>query len=102
MPRKNTSTLYGPGVVGAVAEQVYVPRAWVVTVTMFVLQLNTHTIVSAPTPTPFAVNFPETVNGEPGDGVDVEDDAVSVVETGLLSEPVLRFRVIVPEPLIVT
>jgi len=102
LPRKNTSTLYGPGVVGAVAEQVYDPRAWVVTVTMFVLQLNTHTTVSAPTPTPFAVSVPETVNGEPGDGVDVEGDAVSMVETGLVSEPVWRSRVIVPGPLNVT
>ena len=102
MPRKNTSTLYEPAEEGAVAEQVYDPRVWVVTVTMFVLQLNTHTIVSAPTPTPFAVSVPETVNGEPGDGVDVEGDAVSMVETGLVSEPVWRFRVIVPDPLNVT
>ena len=65
---------------------------------MFVLQLNTHTTVSAPTPTPFAVSDPETVNGEPGDGVGVEGDAVSMVETGLVSEPVWRFRVIVPGP----
>jgi hypothetical protein len=69
---------------------------------MFVLQLNTHTTVSPLTPTPFAVNDPETVNGEPGDGVDVEGDAVSMVETGLVSEPVLRSRVIVPGPLNVT
>ena len=81
---------------------VYDPPDPVVTVWMFVLQLNTHTIVSPLTPTPFAVSDPETVNGEPGDGVDVEGDAVSMVETGLVSEPVWRFRVIVPGPLNVT
>jgi len=84
--------------VGAVPVQVYDPSGWVVTVSMFVLQLNTHTIGSPLTPTPFAVKLSETVNGELGVGVDDEGDAVSVVETGLLSEPVLKLRVIVPGP----
>ena len=72
--------------------------------TMFVLQLKTHTIFSPLTPFPFDVNvnFPETVNGEPGVGVDVEGDAVSIVELGLVSEPVLRVSVIVPDPLNLT
>ena len=83
---------------------VYGPSDSVVTVWMFVLQLNTHTIFSLGTPAPFDVNvnFPETVNGEPGDGAGVEGDAVSNVETGLVSEPVWRFSVIVPGPLNVT
>ena len=83
---------------------VYDPSDPVVAVTMFVLQLKTHTIFSLTTPFPFDVNvnFPETVNGEPGVGVDVEGDAVSMVEAGLVSEPVWRFNVIVPAPLNVT
>jgi hypothetical protein len=69
---------------------------------MFVLQLNTHTIGSPLTPLPPSVSVPETVNGEPGVGLDGVAEAVSIVELGLVSEPVLRFRVIVPGPVSVT
>jgi hypothetical protein len=69
---------------------------------MFVLQLNTHTIGSPLTPLPPSVNVPVTVNDEPGVGADVDANAVSIVELGLVSEPVLRFSVIVPGPLIET
>ena len=65
---------------------------------MFVLHPNTSTIVLPLTPFPFAVNDPETVNDVPGDGFDCDEEAVKEVETGLLSEPILRFSVIVPEP----
>ncbi len=89
--------------VGAVAVQVYDPSVGlVVAVTMFVLQLNTHTIGSFPTPTPFAVRVPETVNVAPPPVEPGVDTAVSEVETGLLSEPVFRFSVILPGPLNVT
>ena len=67
-------------------------------VKMFVLQLNTHTIGSPLTPPPFAVNDPVTETDDPL----TDAAAVSEVETGLLSEPVLRFSVIVPEPVNVT
>ena len=82
--------------------QVYAPAFapdWVVTVTMFVLQLNTHTIGSPVTPLPPSVSVPATTNDEPGDGLGGVAEAVSIVELGLVSEPVLRFSVIVPEPL---
>jgi hypothetical protein len=94
--------LYEPGVVGAVAVQVYDPSDRVVLVTMLVLQLNTHTIGSFPNPPPLAVRAPETVNVVPPP---VEPDgniAVSEVDTGLLSEAVFRFSVILPGPLNVT
>ncbi len=94
--------MYEPAEAGAVAVYVYDPIdpvELVVTVTMLLLHPNTNTIVSPPTPTPFAVNVPDTVN-VPGDGYDTE--AVSEVETGLLSEPAFRFSVIFPGPLNVT
>jgi hypothetical protein len=81
---------------------VYDPSDPVVTVTMLVLHPNTNTIVSPPIPAPFAVRLSETVNVVP---LPVEvgvDNAVSEVETGLDSEPVLRLSVIVPGPSIET
>jgi hypothetical protein len=65
--------------------------------TMFVLQLKTHTICSVESP-PFGVSVPETVNDDPGVGLDGAAEAVSIVETGFDRDPVLRFRVIVPGP----
>ena len=87
---------------GAVAEQVYDPSACVVAVTMFVLQLKTHTIVSPPTPPPFAVSVPETVNDVPPETELGVAEAVKDVETGFDRDPVLRFRVIEPGPETVT
>ena len=84
-----------PGVVGAVAVQVYDPAGLVFTVTMVVLQLSTHTIGSLESP-PFGVSVPETVTDDPGVGGVA--DAVSMVETGLVSEPVLRVSVLAPGP----
>jgi hypothetical protein len=81
---------------------VYEPSNAVVTVTMFVLHPNTNTIVSPPTPPPFAVNDPETVN-DVATSVELGvDNAVSEVEVGFDSDPVLKFNVIVPGPLNVT
>ena len=94
--------MYEPGVVGAVPAQVYAPPVVVVAMTMFVFELNTQTIGSGVTPTPPSVNVPVTVNGEPGVGADGVAEAVSIVELGLVSEPVLRVSVIVPGPLNVT
>jgi hypothetical protein len=94
--------LYEPAEVGAVVVYVYDPTdpvELVVTETTLLLHPNTNTTVSPPTPTPFAVNIPDTVK-VPGDGYEAE--AVSEVETGLGSEPVLRFNVIFPGPLNVT
>lgn len=83
--------------VGVVAVQLYDPPDWVGTVMMFVLQLNTHTIGSVES-APFGVSVPITVTDEPL----TDAEAVSEVETGLLSEPILRFRVIEPAPDTVT
>jgi hypothetical protein len=94
--------LYEPAEEGAVAVYVYDPLDRVLTVTMFVLHPNTNTIVSLPTPPPFAVRLPEAVNVVP---VPVElgvDTAVSEVETGQVSEPDLRTNVIFPGPSNVT
>lgn len=93
--------MYGPGVAGAVALQVYDPSVWVVTVTTVVFQLKTHTIGSLP-PSPFGVSVPETVNGAPPPIEFGVANAVSEVEMGLVSEPVLRFNEIVPGPMNVT
>ena len=84
--------------IGAVAVQVYDPSARVVLVTMLVLQLNTHTMGSFPIPPAFAVRVPEIVNVAPSPVEPGGDNAVSEVETGLDSEPVLRINVIVPGP----
>ena len=94
--------MYEPAEVGAVVVYVYDPIdpvELVVIVTILLFHPNTNTIVSPPTPTPFAVNVPDTVN-VPGDGYD--EEAVSEVETGQVSEPILRFSVIFPGPLNVT
>jgi hypothetical protein len=69
---------------------------------MFVLQLNTHTIGSFPTPSPFAVRVPETVIVVPSPVDPGGNTAVSEVDSGLLSEPVFRFSVIFPGPLNMT
>jgi hypothetical protein len=70
---------------------------------MFVLHPNTNTIVSLPRAVPFVnVNLPETVNVVPACVEFGVENAVSDVERGLLSEPVLRFNVIFPGPLNVT
>jgi hypothetical protein len=66
---------------------------------MLVLHPNTNTIVSLPTPPPFAVSSPETVNDEPGVGVDGVAEAVSMVETGFDNAPDLRVSRTVPGPL---
>ena len=87
---------------GAIAVYVYDPSALVVTVTVFEVQPNTNTIVSPPTPPPFAVSVPETVKEVPCTGFAGDAEVISEVETGLESEPVLRFIVIVPGPLNVT
>jgi hypothetical protein len=81
---------------------VYDPSDPVVTVTMLVLHPNTNTIVLPLKPAPFAVSVPETVNDEPEDGLGGIAEAVSIVEIGSVSEPVLRFSVIVPGPSIET
>jgi hypothetical protein len=65
---------------------------------MFVFQLNTHTIGSFPNPPPLAVRAPETENVVPSPVDPGGDTAVSEVETGLDSKPLLRFIVIVPGP----
>jgi hypothetical protein len=66
---------------------------------MFVFQLNTHTIGSGTLiPFPPSVSVPVTVNDELGVGLDGVAEAVSIVELGLVSEPVWRFSVIVPGP----
>jgi hypothetical protein len=67
-----------------------------------VLHPNTNAIVLPPTPAPFAVSFPETVNVVPFPVELGVENAVSEVEMGLVSEPVLRFNVIVPGPSNVT
>jgi len=68
-----------------------------------VLHPNTNTIVSLPRAVPFVnVNLPETVNVVPACVEFGVENAVSDVERGLLSEPVLRFNVIFPGPLNVT
>jgi hypothetical protein len=94
--------LYEPGEGGAVAVQLYDPSDCVVTVIAFVLHPNTTTIVRPPTPAPFAVNVPETVNIVPPCIELGVENAVSEIETGLVSDPVFRFSVIVPGPLNVT
>ena len=91
--------MYEPGVVGAVPAQVYAPPVVVVAMTMFVFELNTHTIGSGVTPTPPSVNVPVTVNGEPGVRVDGVAEAVSIVETGFDKDPDLRVNRTVPGPL---
>lgn len=101
-PRKNASTLNGPGVGGALAVCEYPPVEFVVAVTTAVLQLNTRIIVSPSFPTPFSVRIPETVNVLPWDGLGGVAKAVSEVETGFDKRPVLRFKVIVPGPRNVT
>ncbi len=97
-PRKNTSTLYGPGVGGALAVYEYPPVEFVVAVTIAVLQLNTRTIVSPPFPLPFAVRSPDTVNVLPWDGFGGVDKAVTEVEAGFDKDPILRFNVMLPGP----
>jgi hypothetical protein len=69
---------------------------------MFESQPKTNTTVSPLTPTPFAVNDPETVNVVPPCIELGVAEAVNEVETGLVSEPVLKFMVIVPGPPIET
>ena len=101
-PRKNTSTLYGPGIGGAVAVSEYPPVELVIAVTTAVLQLNTRTIVSPSFPTPFSVRLPETVNVLPWDGLGGVVKAVREVEIEFDKDPVLRFKVIVPGPRNVT
>jgi hypothetical protein len=85
-----------------VAVYVYDPSDAVVTVTMFEFHPKTSTICFPLTPAPFAVNLPETVNVVPPWIELGVENAVSEVETGLPSEPVLSFSVIVPGPLNVT
>jgi hypothetical protein len=91
-------------VVGAVAVQVYDPSGWVVTVAMFMLQLNTHSIGSLPIPTPFetSLNLPETVNIVPCVGFKVEGVAVMLVWAGDGIEPDFKVNVMVPGPVNVT
>jgi hypothetical protein len=69
---------------------------------MLEFQPNTKTTVSPLTPIPFAVNIPETVNVAPGAGFVGEAETVNEVETGFESDPVFRFKVIVPGPVNVT
>jgi hypothetical protein len=69
---------------------------------MFESQPKTNTTVSPLTPTPFAVNDPETANVVPPCIELGVAEAVNEVEMGFDSEPVLRFKVIVPGPLNVT
>ena len=78
---------------------VYDPPDPVVTVTMLVLHPNTNTIVSPLTPLPSAVSVPETVNDDPGVGVDGAAEAVSMVETGFDKDPDLRVNRTIPGPL---
>jgi len=76
------------------------PPVRVVTVTMLVLQLNTHTIGSLPIPAPVetSVNVPETVNMLPCIGVKVEGVAVMLVWAGDGIDPGCKVNVIVPGP----
>jgi hypothetical protein len=67
-----------------------------VTVNVFEFHPKTSTVCSPPKPIPFAVSVPETVKDVPRAGFAGDAVAVSEVETGLVSEPVLRFNVIVP------
>ncbi len=66
--------------------------------TMFVLQLNTHSIGSLPTPAPdeTSLNLPETLNMVPCVGVEFEGIAVMLVWAGDGIEPDCKFNVIVP------
>jgi len=73
-----------------------------VTIAISVFQLNTNTIVSLPTPAPFAVNAPETVRDVPPITEPGVAEAVNEVEIGFDNDPVLRFSVIEPEPVTVT
>ena len=70
----------------------------VLTVIILVFQLNTNTIGSPLSPTPIAVNVPETVKDPSRETELGFAETVSDVETGFDSFPVLRFRVIVPGP----
>ena len=101
-PRKNASTLYGPGLDGAVVGYEYPPVEFVIAVSTAVLQLNTTTIVSPSFPTPFSVRIPETVNVLPWDGLGGVAVAVREVETEFDKEPIFKFKVIVPGPRNVT
>ncbi len=72
------------------------------TVTSFVLQPNTNTIVLPPNPAPFAVKVPDTVNVVSWEGFEGVAEAVREVDMGFVSDPVFRVNVIVPGPLNVT
>jgi hypothetical protein len=89
--------LYSPAEVGAGPVYVYDPLV-AITVTILVPQPKTRTTFSLDNPPPFAVNEPETVT----EATFSVAEAVSKVDTGPLSEPVLRLSVIVPGPSIET